>query len=145
MRYKGKRKHTREGFTLHSHTCSLTEVQILKCSFSLLKTQHTGEQNCIRAASGSSRFNHIPVHLSQNLWSCGHLLLRFNTLRDGGTCELPSSDPTLETFRADEQEGGEMFALKSQISFSLQSRVSTLVGHSMCTLAAVLVNETMAL
>lgn len=67
------------------------------------------------------------------------------------TCErrnepLPDSYPTGETFRADEREEGEFFCLfKVTNSSSLQGRVSTLVGHSMCTLAAILVDETMAL
>lgn len=48
---------------------------------------------------------------------------------------------------ADEQGGWEMFLFcKSQtVPLSSKGRVTTLAGHSMCTLAAILVNETMAL
>lgn len=70
--------------------------------------------------------------------------------------QRPDSYPPVESgmFRADEQGGrgvrarvgvGNVVSVTNKVFPSLHGRVSTLVGHSMCTLAAILVNETMAL
>lgn len=64
MRYKGKTQTYQIGLRpplTHMQLNQGTNTQVL---FHTLKTQHTGEQKCITAASGSSRFNRTPIHLS---------------------------------------------------------------------------------
>lgn len=60
---------------------------------------------------------------------------------------LPDLYPPIETW-ADEREGegeGVMFFEVTNSFFLFKVEFLQLVGHSMCTLAAILVNETMAL
>lgn len=85
MRYKGQHKY-RVLYSTHTQLSQGTTTQVLVHPS---KPQHTGEQKCIRAASGSSRFNHSTIHLSPKPFghvdaclSCTMLPLEFNTLWD---------------------------------------------------------------